>query len=111
MVPTDVKEPGIGTRIPNTQQSMLKTGLMRHEALAKVLSQIPRDCFIPMVMVSILARKMGFGTKEVEVEHLRRTGGTQSLHGLLKWARVGSRCVRQLLSIRMSYLGRMPYRG
>ena len=67
--------------------------------------------FIPMVMVSILARKMGFRTKEVEVEHLPRMGGTQSLRGLVKWARVGSRCARQLLSIRMSYPGRMSYRG
>jgi glycosyltransferase involved in cell wall biosynthesis len=79
--------------------------VMRRETLGKVLAQIPRDCFIPMVMVSILARKMGFRTKEVEVEHLPRTGGTQSLQGLVKWARVGSRCARQLLSIRMSYRG------
>ncbi|HEY7333507.1 MAG TPA: glycosyltransferase family 2 protein [Bryobacteraceae bacterium] len=77
--------------------------LMRREALAKVLEQIPRDCFIPMVLVSILARKMRFRIAEAEVEHLPRKGGTQSLKGLVKWARVGSRCARQILSIRLSY--------
>lgn len=77
--------------------------LMRREALAKVLLHIPRDCFIPMVLVSILARKMGFRIKEVEVEHLPRKGGTQSLKGLFQWGRVGTRCARQILSIRLSY--------
>jgi hypothetical protein len=77
--------------------------LMRREALARVLEQIPRDCFIPMVLVSILARKMKFRIAEVEVQHLPRKGGTQSLKGLLKWARVSSRCAGQLLSIRLSY--------
>jgi glycosyltransferase involved in cell wall biosynthesis len=77
--------------------------LMRREALMKVLEQVPRDCFIPMVLVSILARKMGFRVVEARVEHLPRTGGTQSLKGLLKWARVSSRCMKQVLSIRLSY--------
>ena len=77
--------------------------LMRREALAKVLAQIPRDCFIPMVLVSILARKMGFRVAEAEVEHLPRTGGTQSLKGLVKWARVSSKCAAQVLSIRLAY--------
>jgi dolichol-phosphate mannosyltransferase len=77
--------------------------LMRREALAKVLDRVPRDCFIPMVLVSILARKMAFPVAEAEVEHLPRTGGTQSLSGLVKWARVSSRCFRQVLSIRLSY--------
>jgi len=77
--------------------------LMRRDALEKVLERIPRDCFIPMVLVSIFARKMKFRVAEAEVEHLPRTGGTQSLSGLVKWARVSARCSRQLLSIRWSY--------
>jgi glycosyltransferase involved in cell wall biosynthesis len=77
--------------------------LMRREALARVLEKIPRDCFIPMVLVSILSRKMGFRVEEARVEHLPRTGGTQSLKGLVKWARVSSRCMRQVVSIRLSY--------
>jgi glycosyltransferase involved in cell wall biosynthesis len=77
--------------------------LMRHEALGKVLEKIPRDCFIPMVLVSILARKMGFRVVETEVEHLPRKGGTQSLKGVAKWVRVSLRCARQVLSIRLSY--------
>lgn len=77
--------------------------LMRRVPLARVLTQIPRDCFIPMVLVSIVARKMKFRVAEVEVEHLPRKGGTQSLKGLVKWVRVGVRCARQLLSIRLSY--------
>lgn len=77
--------------------------LMRRDRLATVLEEIPRNCFIPMVLVSILARKMRFRVAEVEVEHLPRTGGTQSLKGLMKWVRVSSRCASQVLSIRMSY--------
>jgi hypothetical protein len=56
-----------------------------------------------MVLVSIVARKMKFRVAEVEVEHLPRKGGTQSLKGLIKWVRVGVRCASQLLSIRLSY--------
>lgn len=77
--------------------------LMRRDALRKVLAEIPGDCFIPMVLVSILARKMKFRVAEAEVEHLPRKGGTQSLKGLLKWVRVSSRCAVQVLSIRMAY--------
>jgi hypothetical protein len=77
--------------------------LMRRHALIKVLSRIPLDCFIPMVLVSILARKMGFRVAEAEVEHLPRKGGTQSLKGLAKWARVSSKCAAQVLSIRLAY--------
>jgi glycosyltransferase involved in cell wall biosynthesis len=79
--------------------------LARREALGRVLEQIPRDCFIPMVLVSILARKMKFRVVEAEVEHLPRKGGTQSLKGLVKWARVGSKCAAQVLSIRLAYRG------
>lgn len=77
--------------------------LMRREALAKVLAEIPRDCFIPMVLVSLLARKMGFHVAEAEVDHLPRKGGTQSLQGLVKWARVSWKCAAQVLSIRLAY--------
>ena len=77
--------------------------LMRREALANVLGDVPGDCFIPMVLVSILARKMKFRVVEAEVEHLPREGGTQSLKGLMKWVRVGSRCTAQVLSIRLTY--------
>ncbi len=77
--------------------------LMRHEALEKVLRQIPRDCFIPMVLVSILARKMKFRVAEIEVEHLPRKGGASSLNGLTKWIRIGLKCAQQMLAIRLSY--------
>jgi hypothetical protein len=77
--------------------------LMRRNALQKVLARIPRDCFIPMVLVSLLTRKMGFRVAEADVEHLPRTGGTQSLKGLLKWVRVSSKCAAQVLSIRLAY--------
>ncbi len=77
--------------------------LMRRNALRSVLANIPRDCFIPMVLVSILARKMKFLVAEVEVEHLPRTGGTQSLKGLVKWLRVSSKCAAQVLAIRLAY--------
>jgi len=77
--------------------------LMHRDALGKVLAKIPPGCFIPMVLVSILARKMKFRVSEVEVKHLPRRGGMQSLKGLLKWVRVSSKCAAQVLSIRMAY--------
>jgi glycosyltransferase involved in cell wall biosynthesis len=76
--------------------------LMRRGRLEKVLDRIPTDSFIPMVMVSILARKMGFHVREVLVTHLPRRGGQQSLKGILRWLRVGSRCASQLIRLRLS---------
>jgi dolichol-phosphate mannosyltransferase len=76
--------------------------LMRREPLQAVLAKVPEDSFIPMVMVSILARKMGFRVREVNVTHLPRRGGQQSLKGLLKWSRVSWRCAAQLARLRLS---------
>lgn len=75
--------------------------LMRLSALENVLRRVPRNAFIPMVMVSIICRKMGYRVTEVVVEHLPRTGGEQSLSGLWKWIKVGSRCLHELLGLRM----------
>jgi dolichol-phosphate mannosyltransferase len=80
--------------------------LMRRDALANVLDRIPRDCFIPMVLVSILARKMKFRVRESYITHLSRQGGTQSLKGIVKWARVSVTCARQIFSIRIAYSAR-----
>lgn len=78
--------------------------LMRRQAMEKVLTCIPCDSFIPMVMLSIICRKMNYRVREVVVEHLPRRGGEQSLSGLWKWIKVGSRCLRQLLVLRMRLL-------
>lgn len=75
--------------------------LMRRSALENVLRRVPRTAFIPMVMVSISCRKMQYRVSEVVVEHLPRRGGQQSLSGLWKWTRVGSRCLKELLVFRM----------
>jgi glycosyltransferase involved in cell wall biosynthesis len=74
--------------------------LMRSQALATVLKRVPEDSFIPMVMVSILARRLHFRVTEVAVQHLPRRGGTQSLRGLARWARVGWLCALQLARLR-----------
>jgi glycosyltransferase involved in cell wall biosynthesis len=78
--------------------------LMRRPAMEKVLLRIPRDSFIPMVMLSILCRKMKYRVTGVVVQHLPRRGGEQSLSGLWKWIKVGSRCLRQLLAWRLRLL-------
>ena len=80
--------------------------LMRRDPMEKVLERIPSDSFIPMVMLSILCTKMHFQVSEVVVQHLPRRGGEQSLAGLWKWIKVGSRCLRQLLALRVR-----PVRG
>ncbi len=74
--------------------------LMRTRALKAVLERVPADAFIPMVMVSILARRLRFRVTEVPVQHLPRLGGTQSLRGLACWARVSFLCARQLALLR-----------
>ncbi len=74
--------------------------LMRSESLTAVLRQIPADAFIPMVMVSILARRRGFRVTEVSVQHLPRRGGTPSLKGIRRWTRVAWKCAQQLVQMR-----------
>jgi hypothetical protein len=39
---------------------------------------------------------------EVPVQHFARTAGHQSMRGLLKWARTGVKCSRELLELRRS---------
>jgi dolichol-phosphate mannosyltransferase len=78
--------------------------LMRRGPMMEVFAHIPRDSFIPMVMLSILCRKMKFRVTEVSVEHLARRGGEQSLSGLGRWIKVGSLCLRQLLVLRVNTL-------
>lgn len=83
--------------------------LMRRQAMDKVLLRVPRDSFIPMVMLSILCRQMKYCVKEVAVQHLARRGGEQSLSGLWKWVKVGSRCLCQLVILRArSAMGLLP---
>lgn len=74
--------------------------LMRRDALTSVLEQVPQDAFIPMVMISILARRLRFRVAEVGVQHFPRRGGTQSLRGLARWVRVGWVCACQLIRLR-----------
>jgi glycosyltransferase involved in cell wall biosynthesis len=80
--------------------------LMRKKPLQTVLARIPQDAFIPMVMVSILSRRMGFRVAEVPVTHIQRRGGTQSLRGAARWVRVGLLCARQLVRLRIQMTSR-----
>jgi dolichol-phosphate mannosyltransferase len=75
--------------------------LMRRTALETVMASIAPSSFIPMVMVSILARRRGFRVREVPVQHFPRVAGQQSLTGLLKWARISNRCVAELVRLRL----------
>jgi len=77
--------------------------LMRREPLTKLLNALPDGAFIPMVLISILARKQKCRVKEVPVTHLARQGGTQSLAGLWKWVRVIARCTRELIWLRLNW--------
>lgn len=76
--------------------------LMKSDALAAVLRQIPPDAFIPMVMISILARRGKFRVAEVPVQHFQRRGGTASLKGIGRWIRVARTCVWQLARMRFA---------
>ena len=76
--------------------------LMRRTALERLLLEIPRDSFIPMVMVSVLARHHGYRVAEIAVRHFPRAAGEHSLKGLAKWTRTGSRCARELVALRRS---------
>jgi glycosyltransferase involved in cell wall biosynthesis len=76
--------------------------LMRREALQSLLREIPRASFIPMVLISVLARYRGYRVLEVPVRHYPRSAGEQSLKGLLTWARIGARCLREVVALRLS---------
>jgi glycosyltransferase involved in cell wall biosynthesis len=76
--------------------------LMRRQALEPLLAMVPRDSFIPMVMLSLLARRSAFRVTEVEVRHFPRTAGRQSLAGLVSWARIGRRCIAELFALRVA---------
>ncbi len=77
--------------------------LMRRAALRRVLAQVPEDSFVPMVMVSLLARKVRFSVLEIPVRHRPRRAGRGSLTGLATWSAVALVCVRQLLRLRLSW--------
>ena len=80
--------------------------LMRREALRRVLDEVPPGSFIPMVMVSVLARRRGYRVVERPVRHFPRQAGQQSLRGAAKWSRTGIRCLRELLALRLRTAGR-----
>jgi hypothetical protein len=75
---------------------------MRREALCRVLEEVPPGSFIPMVMVSVLARRRGYRIVERPVRHFPRRAGQQSLRGAAKWSRTGIRCLRELLALRLT---------
>jgi glycosyltransferase involved in cell wall biosynthesis len=75
--------------------------LMAREPMRSILDEIPRDAFIPMVMLSVLARYRGCRVLEVEVRHFPRPAGQPSITGLMKWGRVGWQCSRELLALRI----------
>lgn len=76
--------------------------LMASDAMRALLAEIPADTFIPMVMVSVLARYRGYEVVEVPVQHFPRSAGQQSLRGLGRWLRVGTACTRQMVMLRLS---------
>jgi dolichol-phosphate mannosyltransferase len=76
--------------------------LMRRDPMAQVLAKIPADSFIPMVCLSILARRMKFRVREQIVTHLPRRGGQQSLKGMMRWLKVSWNCAGELLRLRLS---------
>ena len=74
--------------------------LMRREPLAAIVEQLPQDLFAPMIAIAVLARVRGYRVREVQVTHLPRPGGTQSLAGAVKWARTVRRCLAEAWSVR-----------
>jgi glycosyltransferase involved in cell wall biosynthesis len=74
--------------------------LMRRGPLLRVLELVPPNAFVPMVMVSVLARRYGFRVREVRVRHFPRTAGESSLAGVLRWVSIGTRCLRELRTLR-----------
>jgi glycosyltransferase involved in cell wall biosynthesis len=86
--------------------------LMRGEALAVVLRRIPKDAFIPMVMVSILARRLRFRVTEVRVPHLARRNSLTARTRTLDPNRVALRASVGLAAISQAgrYLASGPAR-
>ena len=85
--------------------------LMRRGPLLRVLEQVPPNAFVPMVMVSILARRHGFRVRDVRVRHFPRTAGESSLAGVIGWVSIGTRCLRELLALRTDAHQQIGARG
>lgn len=56
--------------------------LMRRSTLRHVLTIIPKNAFAPSIMISVLAKKLGYRVKEIEVTHFPRKTGKVSILGL-----------------------------
>lgn len=84
--------------------------LMRRGALDDILPRVPRDTFIPMVMIVLVAHHLGYRIEEMTVQHFQRRAGANSLAGLRKWMRIGTRCLRELRQLRAS-LSDVPRRS
>lgn len=80
--------------------------LMRREPLVRLIAILGPGSFIPMVSISILARKLGYSVREVMVTHLPRRGGTQSLRGMWRWLRISRDCFWELLMLRLTWRSR-----
>lgn len=74
--------------------------LMRRSALEPLLADVPRDTFIPMVMIAVLAKRRGLRVREVPIRHFARQAGQQTLAGLKRWATVAPRCVGEIVALR-----------
>lgn len=76
--------------------------LMRRDSMMRVLARIPQKSFIPMVMVTLICRRIGFRASEAFVSHFPRSGGEQSLKGMWRWMNVSVKCLVQLVELRAS---------
>jgi dolichol-phosphate mannosyltransferase len=74
--------------------------LMRREPLQGILRRLPQNLFAPMIAIAALAQADGLRVRQVPVTHLPRPGGTQSLRGVLKWARTVRRCLGEAWVVR-----------
>ncbi len=73
--------------------------LYKREALGKILPIVPKDSFIPSIMLVVVAKNKGFNVFEVPVRHLPRTTGTSFIKSW-KSLKIFSKCVKELFSFR-----------
>jgi glycosyltransferase involved in cell wall biosynthesis len=74
--------------------------LIRNKALKQIIRMIPEDAFAPTIMITLLARKLGYRIKLVGITHQHRKTGKASSRGW-KLLKVCFRGAKELFRFRM----------
>ncbi|MBI1935286.1 glycosyltransferase family 2 protein [Candidatus Woesearchaeota archaeon] len=74
--------------------------LIKNRALQQILRIVPEDAFTPSIMITLLAKKLGYRIKIIPVEHRERETGKVSIQGR-KLVKVCIRGAKEMINFRL----------